>query len=573
MSDNKIEDNLTIEDLIKTFNYDQSNMFKILEKEDLYQFRVPTGVGKGYVSIVHILSRMLKSDDKVFLIASHRLSLNNQHLRDLLEFSIKIGMSGKISFLTVGSDSLNIDSTLKNMPKELRFKFHKDRNILRKSGKNISKTNLFKQTLRYKECNEFVNRAINERRKCIIISTYNSLDKVREIEADVAYFDEAHILASTENQSEFRLNFEQVVAKKRFFFSATPKDLADEILKTANKDEKMNYFLMNNENIFGKAYHLSYREAIERSYITNVITHIAKPSKLKYTENFDSIDNKAVFIKDTFNAHREWLDRVSYKPEEIAPKMLVKCDSVSSMWRLHTKLREIMPEHISICAGASKGSVEYDEVPVEHRDYAKHIIDDEKYSNRDEFLKTIQNYDNIKECIILHFDILSEGVNVPGITSVMFLNGNKPPSLAKTIQTIGRATRLHRKDRSDIRKGILCPKNYHKWIKSHCVVILPYWDNVSEMTKNFIAHRIRDLRDEYGFESRFIMSVGDDVAEGYEMEEIEGLNHKDPRSLKFDFIKDIVHEIEKLDIEDKGKMEKERIDSLSKLDLLMEKFN
>ena len=563
---------MEIKDLISTFNEDQYNMFSILEKEDLYQFRVPTGVGKGYVSIVHILNRIMNSDDKNFLIASHRLSLNNQHLRDFLEFSIKVGLSGKISFLTIGSDSLDIDKTLKKMPKDLRYKFHKDRMLLKKSGKDISKNSLFKQSLSYKECTKFIEKNNNNGRKCVIISTYNSLDKARDIDLDIAYFDEAHILASIENESEFRLNFEKIKPNKKFFFSATPKDLVSEILKTANKDEKLNYFLMNNEDIFGKAYNLSYREAIEKSYITNVITHIAKPSNLKYTENFEGVYNKALFIKDTFKAHRKWLNKISNIPEEIAPKMLVKCDSVSSMWRICKELRKIMPEEISICAGASKGSIEYDEVPVEEREYAKHVIDDIEYKNRDEFLKTIQDFDNTKECVILHFDILSEGVNVSGITSVMFLTGVKPPSLAKTIQTIGRATRLHRKDRMDIRDGVLNSKNYHKWIKSHCAVIIPYWDAVTEMTKNFIAHRIRDLKNEYGFESRFVLSVGDDVAEGYEMEEMEGLNRKDPRNNNYDLIKDIKNIIEKLDIDDKKLLEDKRIKKMSKLELLKEKF-
>lgn len=74
---------MTIQDYIKTFNKHQSEIFNLLNTEKLYQFRVPTGVGKGYVMIGHILNSIINTEQSIFTIASHRLSLNNQHLRDL----------------------------------------------------------------------------------------------------------------------------------------------------------------------------------------------------------------------------------------------------------------------------------------------------------------------------------------------------------------------------------------------------------------------------------------------------------------------------------------------------------
>ena len=52
---------MTIKDLIKTFSVDQKEMFDILNENSKYQFRVPTGVGKGYVMMVHILNSVMNA--------------------------------------------------------------------------------------------------------------------------------------------------------------------------------------------------------------------------------------------------------------------------------------------------------------------------------------------------------------------------------------------------------------------------------------------------------------------------------------------------------------------------------
>ena len=100
---------MKIHDIIGTFNPHQAEMFDILNKENRYQFRVPTGVGKGYVMIGHILHSIVNTEQSVFTIASHRLSLNNQHLRDLINYFIDMDLIGKVKFLTIGSQVLNID--------------------------------------------------------------------------------------------------------------------------------------------------------------------------------------------------------------------------------------------------------------------------------------------------------------------------------------------------------------------------------------------------------------------------------------------------------------------------------
>ena len=158
---------MQIQNILETFNPDQVNIFNLLEKETKYQFRVPTGVGKGYVMISHILNSIINSDLKTFTIASHRLSLNNQHLRDIIELSIKLGLIGKVKFLTVGSAALNTSKILeenlelnKLFNKSL-FEYNKDLDI----KSRINSSNIFKSSLLKSEINQILKENSNSKNK------------------------------------------------------------------------------------------------------------------------------------------------------------------------------------------------------------------------------------------------------------------------------------------------------------------------------------------------------------------------------------------------------------------------
>ncbi len=192
-------------------------------------------------------------------------------------------------------------------------------------------------------------------------------------------------------------------------------------------------------------------------------------------------------------------------------------------------------------------------------------------SNRDEFIKKLADVPDTQKMIILNFDIFSEGINLPGITGVLFLQG-KMPSIAKVIQNVGRSTRLHRVDRLAIRSGLISTDDYTKWVKPYCAVIIPYWDSGSEFTKTLLADTVRNLRDSWEFNPHFILSVGDDIADGDMKNEDEGLNKLGSGSKRVKLIEEINQEIEKMDSEDLDLKERERINGLSKLDLLKEKL-
>jgi hypothetical protein len=130
----------------------------------------------------------------------------------------------------------------------------------------------------------------------------------------------------------------------------------------------------------------------------------------------------------------------------------------------------------------------------------------------------------------------------------MFLQG-KMPTRAKIIQNVGRSTRLHKMDRSNIRKGLINNNDLSKWVKPYCAVILPYWDSRSEFTKDQLAFTIQDMRDRWGFDPRFEVSIGEDMAESELVYQDDGLNRLDRKNKKAYFIESILHKIEIIDIQ------------------------
>lgn len=549
---------------IDGLNIHQKESFDLMLNEYLYQFRLPTGVGKGYLMITHLFHTILsEKKNDLIAIVSHRLSLNNQHLKEIIEKCIDLELIGRVKFLTIGSSSLNISKILKKDQTEggdlnkgfnkSLYNFNKNKDI--KSRLTI--TDIFKSTLKTNQVNSIIKDNKENGFITIIVSTYNSLDKLRNNEIDITYLDEAHILASENDNSNFKKSYEVIKSKKKFFFTATPKDIEEQYIKDGLCEE---IFLMNNKSIFGDIYEVRFNKCVEMGYITKPFLHIACPSEMMNNNfNYESTENKIKFIKDCFSAHQTHIKENSSNPDSIEAKMLVRCESVPAMWEIRNNLIDNIDDDIIVCAGASY-------INRKERRESKtdnHVIGKKWIRNRDEFIDEIQKISDDQKVIILQYDIFSEGINVPGITGVMFLQKNLP-TISKIIQIIGRSTRLHKIDRDLIKKGLISTSDYSKWVKPYCSVIIPYWDDDTVITKRKISNILISLRDEWGFNPHFEVSIGDDTAKSNKSNPDESLNDKDRKSNKFDIIDDINNDISDLD---KIKLEK------SEMDLIKSKSN
>jgi hypothetical protein len=114
------------------------------------------------------------------------------------------------------------------------------------------------------------------------------------------------------------------------------------------------------------------------------------------------------------------------------------------------------------------------------------IIDGKKV-NREEFFDTLHKWsvDDSKKFILLHYSILSEGINVSGLEAVIFM---RSMDVIGITQTIGRVVRLHHNDAKRLRIGEIEPGNLSQYQKSYGLVIIPTFNSVGINTTKKIQN-------------------------------------------------------------------------------------
>ncbi len=397
------------------------------------------------------------------------------------------------------------------------------------------------------ELNDKVNEFINNGRKVVIITTYHSLMKLGSLDIDTLYCDEAHILATEAQQSLFMTNFNLINAKRIFFFTATPKDC---------NDENTEAFLMNNESIFGKRIGITFAIAVAKGYIVSPDMHLVMPADFEEGIEYDfGIENKVSFIIDAFRAHKQYMKTKSVNPDKLGIKILVKCSSVTDeMWPIYRQLVGRIP-NVKIFAGASVENTE------NYNLQGKHFIDGRQINRRDAYLKEMQDMKSEDDAIVLHFDILSEGINVSGFTGVMFLSGMLL-TITKILQNIGRTTRLHYLDRQNLLNDLISVNEKSKWIKPCCAVIIPYWNDESNSTRRLMSRVINELRTRLDFEARLIVNLGTDTGRTNHTDENDPTLIEEDINLRNSIIDEIEHEIEGIRINALNLEEENRVMSL-----------
>lgn len=495
---------------INSSNEDQLECLNDMYEQSRLTICLPTGAGKGHLMITDLLNRILNSNESIFAIATHRLMLNTQHMSDIIgDF---LPTTGKIGYIFVGSIKFNsafleneidieTDSTKKEKKRQKLIEFNS-----RLYDLNISRDSIISSVISSPQLNEKIKEHIAEGRKVVIITTYHSLMKLGSIDIDTIYCDEAHILATNSQKEDaiFKKNFNLITSKNYYFFSATPKDLLG-----VSDDDTTDTFLMNNKDIFGDRIGITFATAVAKGYIVEPVIHLLRPSDFEVgVDEFGSLEDKVKFIQEAFYAHRDYMRERSAEPDKLGAKILIKCSSVvDEMWPLFNMLVGTLP-NVKICAGASVENAEGMNIQ------GKHSIDERNIPKRDAYLKELQSLKDEEEAIVLHFDILSEGINVAGFTGIMFLSGLML-TITKILQNIGRTTRLHEIDRNRLMQKLIsvndCTlKSKTTWVKPCSAVIIPYWDDKSHETKKLMATIIHDLRYQYDFNARLEVNLGDD---------------------------------------------------------------
>jgi hypothetical protein len=469
------------------------------------QVSLPTGVGKSRVQIhLHVQKMIDNTANNIFgvqVIASHRLALNHQLLNDLLNVSINAGLPFDILF--VGSDRFDDSS--------VHFKF-------RKKGftKLISNTT---STTKQEDILKAYNQAILNKRHLLVVSTYQSFNRLKCLPSiELCTYDEAHTLVG----ESFLNNIVEVqdIIKNRFFFTATRRVIGDE-------------GGMNCKEIFGEVIcEKSPREMIDKSEIV--------PPKLHIIDTIEEGDfnNHKMIVKTVivgFQQHKTLVEENSAEPNSLGAKLLITTTGNLEMQELIND--QLFQEH------CKANNIHVFAFSAEYGSFYNF----EKL-DRQIIIKKMDELKDTDDAILMHIDILTEGIDLPSITGVMpFRELNK----VKMLQTIGRSARLLLKDRIDLYNGVLQPKDYDNYIKPYCWIVIPrFFKSLGDFDtmKNIIKTIINTYEvpvEEYSVINNYKAINNDDLDR---ITEIDKSTRKDKESDLIYLIEDILKEkLSKLD--------------------------
>ena len=277
----------------------------------------------------------------------------------------------------------------------------------------------------------------NTRGHKLIFSTYQSLHKVMRstIDVDTIYFDEAHNSVQ-KNYIEAVTHFSKK-ADRKYFFTATPKESKSRVA-------------MNDASIFGnRIVDVPAPDLVKQGYILPPKV-VPKRYNCGFYQSQELIEKEAI------------LDAL--KTEDHMTKVLITAKSTSNIHKLLTKT-----DFMAICH-----EMKYNVMHITSKFGA--IINGKKVS-RKVFFDIMNKWgkDESKKFVMFHHSILSEGMNVSGLTGCILLRNLDLITMA---QTIGRVIRLHDNDKRHIDAGDLIPGNFEGYHKPFGKLFVPVYSNI-----------------------------------------------------------------------------------------------
>jgi superfamily II DNA or RNA helicase len=461
---------------------------------------LPTGTGKTMIQAAIIEKFIgLSNTFGIGVVNGPRIILTYQLLKEIYTYMVERGIECRYHFVHSGS-ALDISDL-----EQLRIQTDIPFSQIGSTTSSIELTKVMEET-----------RELNI--PLIIFSTYHSADRIEQSRRlinqpiSVVLNDEAHYLV----QDRFYDNLiGKINTEREYFFTATLRvNDSDDDTDLDNYETQEGRGMFNIDSYGRVIYKLLPREAIEMGKMVRPRIHFVKTIGVRTDEDFDRSLNKV--IHNSFNTQVEYFKK--HHPN-IVPKIIVATRGSSDIKSFlesneYTLLREI---GVDVFAISSNEEIENDINGVKVK--------------RQEFLKRIKEVgkDNSKMMLVLHYDILTEGIDVPGLTSCMPIrNLNK----SRFIQTLGRCSRLDSDDRRRLESGEIDWTDVDKMNKPYAYIILPDITLTNKEDKKQMRGFVLQLRD-YGFQP-FEDIVGDKDPFGLPEEEdldmFNELNRNAPRN-------------------------------------------
>ena len=247
----------------------------------------------------------------------------------------------------------------------------------------------------------------------IIFTTYHSLHRIQEsdIAVDTIYFDEAH--NSVQKNFIESVEYFSMYSERCYFFTATPKHSLTPMRAG-----------MNDEDIFGQVIcNVPAPKLVEEGYIL--------PPKV-VVKKIDAIDDSR------FKYEHECEHVLSTIDDHNTDKILICAKSTKQITQL-VSLTDFVDQL------STRG---YSYMYITSKTGA--VINGNKVS-REEFFNVLNAWGKGDErFVVLHHSILSEGINVKGLETVLFLRNMDYIGIS---QTIGRVIRTGKKEKT---YGLIC---------------------------------------------------------------------------------------------------------------------
>ena len=463
-------------------------------KHDIGQIILPTGTGKSVIQSV-LIEELIENDNRgfgVYAILTPRILLTNQ----LMDTAVR-HLAGREIQLMIHTIHSGDPAKLVRPDDDEEYKAWAQQLIGdRSTGK--------------KECMDAIETARREDRPLLICSTYHSsgvlcsaLDD-SDTCADQILCDEAHYVI----QDEFYKNIKKLKnsTNRIHFFTATQK-VTDGDLEGGRG--------MHNTDFYGDViYRQTPNEMIRDGFMVRPRIHFEKcEGNAKWSD----------MVKDAFVHHSAQLTELQNA------KMLVCCNGSKTIQEICTPpfMGWCKEEGIKLFDISSAFGPRIDGVEV----------------SRNDFLKDLK--DHKSKAIVLHINILTEGIDVPDMSGVMFIRNME---MSRLLQSIGRATRPDVRDLDSDYMPLHSAADIDKMVKPYAWAIVA--EREGEEDKANIKTHIQDMR-RAGFYAEETVIVAYDKGVGTPVVFDPTKDEKVDNKFK-DFFGEIFHDLE----------EKEYVESL-----------
>lgn len=486
-------------------NWDhQLECLNVMQQSSKGVIVLPTGSGKSRVEFEYAKSKLSRDDNihQIVIIVAPRIILCQQLIKNFYDYMLSKFGSVKEAFTFVSSGQVP------------RIKVGSVNTFVGHSTTKIDEIALYTQN----------HRAAN--RDSVIFSTYASFDRCiagikKGMVGDEEIYllaDEAHYFTNAVGKSKAFEALEQNLNlfKGRFFLTATPQFITGADINTT---------AMNNSDIYGEViYNKQPSKLIENGVICEPRLHKVNLPKNISPEGFDR--HSGDFVFKSFKIHERIINSKCAEDIKIGGKLIVAVDGSQQMHSLINNgfVKKARDRGINVAWTMSNSDI-------------GSFFNGKEYSTEDFLLKirgicfnSEGQVKNSTRLIVLHYDQLTEGIDVPSMTGLMILRSmNK----VKKVQNIGRVLRSHPDDHCKD------PNFREDWVKPYSYIIVPNFVGVSRFDELIVQ-----LRNEYDAK---IEIETPDSAYGLD-ENCPQLQNTEHKISEFKYISgDIQHNIEEVD--------------------------